>query len=512
MSTRVSDNARGFTLVELLVGLAIFTTIMAGVTLMFNSAVRTTKQGYLNQRAFENVRGAFSIIEEDLTRSFSGRTTGHKHTFYGTPFGFTFVGLVPAEGESRFNTARISYVVYGAEDTESNLTKRYATAASDEDASFELNTYSLIRIVENSQDDLDSYPVNWAAATVGAEGKTLGTYLLEAAVQASANLVCADPVALDGSATNPIAELTQIQGYDCLERVVNSKKTELWLRMLSGDPNLPDYWGDTTGTVRIGSLNGSLIVPEDFIVAENLMFIERHQDPGDASVTPFDPENPDLQVGYTVLTSEPFNDFPPFIDGAGQDVAIIEFDSIAADSTTRWAAFADYTVAQGLLTAPYSPMTFFFAYREYDAEVGRQDDFGNDIYAVDAVGNLLDGSGALPTIPSNEVAPRHFAFWNDTRNLAWNRFLNDDFVIDNLALPPVNQVILTTNERSTVPDIIDPALPESILLEFAVFYPTPYPGAPDFERVFSHRVNLPSAYRRKAESQLTKAVRDAEGR
>ncbi|MFP6584876.1 MAG: prepilin-type N-terminal cleavage/methylation domain-containing protein, partial [Candidatus Hydrogenedentota bacterium] len=110
MMPRSISRRSGFTLIELLVSLAIFTTIMAGVTIMFNSVVRVTKQGYLNQKAFETVRGALSIIEEDLTRSFGSRATGHKHTFYGTPFGFTFIGLVPSEDSDDFNLARITYV------------------------------------------------------------------------------------------------------------------------------------------------------------------------------------------------------------------------------------------------------------------------------------------------------------------------------------------------------------------------------------------------------------------
>ncbi|MFP6583324.1 MAG: hypothetical protein VCD00_12325, partial [Candidatus Hydrogenedentota bacterium] len=69
---------------------------------------------------------------------------------------------------------------------------------------------------------------------------------------------------------------------------------------------------------------------------------------------------------------------------------------------------------------------------------------------------------------------------------------------------------LELENRSTVPDIIDPTLPESILIELAFFYPSPFPSAPDFQRVFTHRVNIPGAYRRKSESLLTKNFRRVE--
>lgn len=507
-------NRFGFTLTELIVGLAIFSTIMAGVTIMFNSAVRTTKQGYQNQRAFENVRGAFTLIEEDLTRAFGSKNTGLEHTFYGAPFGFSFIGLVQTEGTTQFNTARITYVVYGQEDSENELTRVYNTTASDDDESKEIITYSLIRYVEPGQDDLESFPIDWASTTTFYDSvdPTTFTAIMASAIRDSAtNSLCFTDENL--GAMSDADAVAFAQGNPCFEGVVNATKRELWLRMLADDPMLPNFWDVNDGepVMRIGTTQADTLLPADYIVAENLLHIDRS--------VGFSREDPDLQLNYEVQEWVP--GFVPFGDGPDvfidtnkyddhYDMALIDFEG----SSTEYILFSEWyddEVQPG--TVIYSPTNYFFGYREYDSET-RRPATGDTDYArqVDDLGNFVlndpqDSAGFVSLAGTDYLAEsvataRLFGFWNDTRNLEWNRYVNAEYINSSFILQ------MQIEELSTVPDIINPSLPESMLIEFAVFYPSPYPGAPDFQKVFSHRVDLPSAHRRKKETQWTKVVRD----
>ena len=87
----------GFTLVELLVAMTIFITVMSSVMFLFSAAIRISKQGFQSQDAFEIARGAMDILERDLSRSFTSRDHGDVFNFYGTPIGFTFIGMITAD-------------------------------------------------------------------------------------------------------------------------------------------------------------------------------------------------------------------------------------------------------------------------------------------------------------------------------------------------------------------------------------------------------------------------------
>lgn len=111
---RTPKRTHGFTLVELLVAMAIFVTIMGGVTVLFTGAVRTVRQGNQIIDAFSMGRGALEVMARDLGTAFTARELGQYHQFYGRPDGFTFVGKL-----SDGRLGRVTYAVHPDIDTRS---------------------------------------------------------------------------------------------------------------------------------------------------------------------------------------------------------------------------------------------------------------------------------------------------------------------------------------------------------------------------------------------------------
>ena len=98
---------RGMTLIELLVAMAIFATIMSGVMLMFVSVTDTVRRSYRTMDVFEATQGALMAIERDVQTSFSSPATGADFHFYGEPYGFIMVGIAPDE-----HLGRLTYAVH----------------------------------------------------------------------------------------------------------------------------------------------------------------------------------------------------------------------------------------------------------------------------------------------------------------------------------------------------------------------------------------------------------------
>lgn len=513
---------RGFTLIELLVSMAIFVTIMAGVAIMFNAAVRVTKQGYQNQIAYETMRGTIDTIERDLTNSFVARDTGHKHTFYGSPIGFTFIGIISTDGDSHYNLGRITYVIYGGNNPE--LTKTFE-AAEDEDTTqafeddpinftLDRTTYSLLRFVEPGVEDLESFPINWTSGVQAFEtGNTLQTEISGALTQAYDNGLCRGDTDDDFLVSNPaLINSPELFNYPCLEEVVKAKKRELWLRMLAGDPNLPNFW--TNLQVRAGDIaDDAFLDPAEYVLAENILHIERNTtlafDESDfvESEKRFNPDNRNTYSSVNARFVRPFDAFSvnPFIDPDGLDLAIIEpldADHLSYNLTEAY-RIQDYLFTQNDQNK-FTHQNYFFAYREF-REQNRLDENGFFVQEINSQGvssYFEDGT----ELWESEIEARRFAYWNDTRNLEHNKALSASNIMINSGLN--NDQLPAEDIISTQPDIIDPTLPESILIELAFFYPSPYPGAPDFQKVFTHTINLPTAYKRKQETLWTKRLRN----
>ena len=57
---------RGFSLTELLVAMAVFISLMAGLSVLFSGAVRTVRGSYQLLDAYEVGRSAVDVIDKDL--------------------------------------------------------------------------------------------------------------------------------------------------------------------------------------------------------------------------------------------------------------------------------------------------------------------------------------------------------------------------------------------------------------------------------------------------------------
>lgn len=85
----------GFSLVEVVVAMAILVTVLSSVVLLYNGAVRTTLQGYANIDNREIGRTVLNAIERDMETAFTAREYGKFYQFHGTPNGFSYVGVLP---------------------------------------------------------------------------------------------------------------------------------------------------------------------------------------------------------------------------------------------------------------------------------------------------------------------------------------------------------------------------------------------------------------------------------
>jgi len=104
---RSAGNSAGFTLVELLVALAIFMVIMGSLAMMLSGAANTASQGYALMAAMEKARGAMSVLESDLKTAFSSREKSQYFQFYGEPNGFMYSGQLYNGG-----FGRVTYAVH----------------------------------------------------------------------------------------------------------------------------------------------------------------------------------------------------------------------------------------------------------------------------------------------------------------------------------------------------------------------------------------------------------------
>ncbi|HNZ49521.1 MAG TPA: hypothetical protein PLQ42_01305 [Candidatus Hydrogenedentes bacterium] len=94
-------------LVELIVAIAIFTTIMSGVVLLFSTVTNTVRRSYQTMALFEQTNNAVLAIERDVQTLFNNPNSGTEVRFYGEPFGFVIVGI-----DEYNKVSRITYAVH----------------------------------------------------------------------------------------------------------------------------------------------------------------------------------------------------------------------------------------------------------------------------------------------------------------------------------------------------------------------------------------------------------------
>ena len=214
----------------MLVAVAVLMVLMAGFTMLFTGSVRTVRSTMQQTDAFDRAGGALSSIKADLLTSFNGRDGGNRFSFYGTPIGMTFVGLVknrsdyagydplnPPLQETDLHLARVTYVLHHG--------GTYDIFPGGIDGTADAYSHRLLRYVEMNAADLDSFPVKWDT-TLTAEDRTL-TKVIEGAWQNFTDLY-------PGNYSD-----------EYVESFYRAKKCEFWIRMLAGGDNeIPNAWSD----------------------------------------------------------------------------------------------------------------------------------------------------------------------------------------------------------------------------------------------------------------------------
>ncbi|MCK5557335.1 MAG: prepilin-type N-terminal cleavage/methylation domain-containing protein, partial [Candidatus Hydrogenedentes bacterium] len=85
--------ANGVTLVELMVALAVFSTVMAGISVVFISSMRAWRTGRESRSVFEMARAAVQFMERDITSAFGSVDRDEFRTLVGTSDWLTFVEI-----------------------------------------------------------------------------------------------------------------------------------------------------------------------------------------------------------------------------------------------------------------------------------------------------------------------------------------------------------------------------------------------------------------------------------
>jgi len=83
----------GFTLVEMLVAVAIFLSVFVGVALLFSGAVDSLRTGMQIVEGTETGRAALEVMERDLKVAFTDSERDGAQSFYGNGTGFVFTGV-----------------------------------------------------------------------------------------------------------------------------------------------------------------------------------------------------------------------------------------------------------------------------------------------------------------------------------------------------------------------------------------------------------------------------------
>lgn len=337
---------RGLSLVEMLVAMAIFVVLMAGLSLLFSGAIDAVRYGYVNQEAFERARSSMTVLERDLSSAFTAREFGDYYAFYGGPRGFSFVGVIDTGA-----LARVTYVAHPTADAiryESSISEKYEIlrgraysqgyelggepAALDMQSRFDtfvsqefgvtndpenyseyldfdqaiVETQSIVRYVETDRNDLSTFQIkraddSWVEWPIldrfdpdndvfnDQDRDSLALYLmlLEGVNPDVRRVMNAGGYAylppdveslrgilgqvIDAKDLRVILQLpyvlsaVRVFSLDDVDAIIQAKRRELWIRMLAGEPGLPEFWGDPNNTAD------KRPKAEHYVLAENIL-------------------------------------------------------------------------------------------------------------------------------------------------------------------------------------------------------------------------------------------------
>lgn len=291
---RQLGKSRGFTLTELLVATAIFSIMMTAIVTLFVASLRAVKSAYLAADAYETSRGAFNVVERDLSTVFTMRDYGDYYQFFGNQYGMVMVGLIRrADGST--SLGRITYAIYPVvvrdttnvfrvttpfnlpqlNTTEVQMQARFdngtpADLTDDTFQDFPVGTAALVRFIEPGVEDLDTYPFDWNDLIVDPENGT--------AIKAELDNAILDDAGLPQDSADPDV-LVRLDSRR--QELLAAKKRELWVRMVSGQEywipqlttgapeELPDVWGE--GYLARDNAGDPLpLNVRDYVVSENI--------------------------------------------------------------------------------------------------------------------------------------------------------------------------------------------------------------------------------------------------
>lgn len=454
-SSRKSE--AGLSLIEMLVATAITVVLLSAILGVLLATMRTVSQGHNMQKGFDLARGTYEIVEQDLTNAFASRDTGDHHKFFGTPIGMMFVGSAKgvvsrtAEGH-----ARVSYVIHRNSRADSGNKVDIPLRADDPNTGavagdFQaVQAYSLVRFVEPGVSDLDSYNFG--------PGRTWYDMVRNPENPAHGQAMRAEFAAALNDEYFDIANHFQLQANDPNGNfgattdqliLIEAKKRELYLRMLAGDPTLPNAFNevildgngepvlDANGQPQVvpGFLrvNGQSVNWLDYVVAEN--------------------------VAYAPATSTFYEPAMP-------------------------SAAAPFASAEAAAAAAWDVRPTFFLYGTRTTVQNLSDQF--------ALGST---SGASPRIVELKSP-----YWGATHN-AYMSLYPDAFngIPDNRRL--AIELVMTQHgydvPAARLGSPLTPRLPELVGLQMGYQLESTFAGVKEFDEKFAQIIDIPTAYSRK---------------
>lgn len=505
-----THRARGFTLVELLIATALFSIIMVAIVTLFVASLHAVKSAYLASDAYETSRGAFAVVERDLTTVFTMRDYGDYYQFYGTPQGMSMIGLVRGPDGGSTTLGRITYVIYPVviKDTAGdfyvtapfNLPQlntgpvpiQFATINNagtpgnpaddfEEVQDFMYGTAALLRYVEPGVEDLDTYPFDWNELAVDPE---FGTSVKDELDRAIANLA---GIPQDSSDPNVLIRLTSSQ-----QEMLAAKKRELWIRMLSGQeywipvlngfaPQLPDAWGG--GWV---DPTGNPLDPRDYVVAENIGLVTQASEPHTIPLYPMQRTHPFTDPVRSLYPGDQVASFQTLFNND-----VLPFEVVIGNLAVNVYANGALIATNNLIISPAMSL----------------EDLAFDLNALGGVYAFVNG-GTIEVGPELNPDPGGqfgFSFGNDTSGVLralglYGQFFRYGRVLASSELDVRSSwnSALNVGTTANVGNPLTPRLPEVVALRLPFAYERPYPTAPQFERNLEQVIDVPTAYSRAA--------------
>lgn len=478
----------GYSLVEILVAMAIFVVIFSGVVALFAGAVNTTATMRAVSQGFELGRGTLEALTQDLEGACTAREQGAALMFCGRPEGFSFVTVLPSG-----KIGRVTYVTHEGlpEDNFTTTITEFKEDSEPDPAKRKTNIKDIIigqMITEMVKDRLT---LPQAQARADAYYATLSQTVL--------------------ASSNPFVECNvQVIQYSLLRYEEASpdlytfplpygmQGAEMPWPML--DRLNPDY--DTLGDGARGQavydylLRGILVssMGEESVGPEN--DLRRYlSDPGNAR---------DLYALSPEVISE-------LVSARRRE---LWFHMLADDAVLKGTGLPSFWAGAGENYLDYVVQEKFFS-RAFLTDSGgnpvmyrtRDDQYGRDL-AI----NLLYMPGPFSYGNEAQISTKAFSeYFNDNRNIPGYEDLlaNTSESIESKVLRFDDKLQETfgasTVSEDTYGSPLLPRIPATINIGFWIMVEKTQPGSSDFRRWFSQAVDVPAGFTRDMFPRVTPA-------